>query len=700
MNYYKNNIRHVKGDTYSSALVVEGLGQPLDSVYFTCRDSANDNSVILFEKSLADGGITIVDYDAEKDIRTYAVRIDPFDTRTLQIGTYFYDIQITVNSDVFTIMKGSFILEQDASKKGEPDEPEIIIQIKAQLDDINGETVSVEVFDKLDYLSNTKALMKDSLNLLGSEITDTTTFRNYVSKINDIYNEYPRTAETGTNFNITAKKGIMALQPKGNIEQATYTGKNLVNYTNWIGAYIGNDGNVYNDNSKKNALFVDYINVTSNTEYTMSFNASVNNIGISEYDSSKNFIKRTLVAYDVLKGTVTTTNNTTFIRISFNYNSSTEITDNIINGLNPIFETGNVRTTFEPYVGGVPSPNPDYPQEVKTVTGDNTIKITGKNLFDKNNANILNGYINNSASVITSDTNSKSIYISCKPNTTYTIQKILTTRFRVGYSSSVPEIGTTISGIISNYDATNITITTDNNAQYLVAWIYQTETNPLQNVLDTIQIEESETATTYEAYQETICSLNLDEIELCKIGDYQDYFYKENYNWYKHSAIGKVVLDGTENWYTSGKAIKILLSDVELTNVSNLYNYSGSLGNIAFCDYFTQALPQRLYTSTSSRVYVGFGIAVNPSTSAGLFFANNDISLTDFKTWLSTNNTTVYYVLETATDTQITDTTLINQLNALQEVMAIDGTNVISSECEEGNAPVVITATALMKGSE
>ena len=52
MNYYKNDIKHVKGDTYSSALVVENLGQALDTAYFTCRENLNDNSEALFVKSL------------------------------------------------------------------------------------------------------------------------------------------------------------------------------------------------------------------------------------------------------------------------------------------------------------------------------------------------------------------------------------------------------------------------------------------------------------------------------------------------------------------------------------------------------------------------------------------------------------------------------------------------------------------------
>ena len=117
MNYYRNNIKHVKGDTFSCGFKVEDLDQDLDTAYFTCRNSLNDNSEALFVKSLNDG-ITLVNYDEEKDIREYAIRVEPNDTKDLQSGTYYYDLEIGVNEDIFTIMKGKFIIEQDSSRGG------------------------------------------------------------------------------------------------------------------------------------------------------------------------------------------------------------------------------------------------------------------------------------------------------------------------------------------------------------------------------------------------------------------------------------------------------------------------------------------------------------------------------------------------------------------------------------------------------
>ena len=42
---------------------------------------------------------------------------------------------------------------------------------------------------------------------------------------------------------------------------------------------------------------------------------------------------------------------------------------------NAMLESGSSVTSFEPYVGGIPAPNPDYPQPIQTVTGEQTVTI-------------------------------------------------------------------------------------------------------------------------------------------------------------------------------------------------------------------------------------------------------------------------------------------------------------------------------------
>lgn len=118
MNYYRNNIRHVKGDTFSHGLTIEGLeNQEPESISFTCRDGLNDDSRILFQSTIYDG-VSLVEHDTANDIRKYAVRVSPDKTKDLQSGTYYYDEEVRINGDVFTIMRGIFTIEQDNSRGG------------------------------------------------------------------------------------------------------------------------------------------------------------------------------------------------------------------------------------------------------------------------------------------------------------------------------------------------------------------------------------------------------------------------------------------------------------------------------------------------------------------------------------------------------------------------------------------------------
>ena len=131
---------------------------------------------------------------------------------------------------------------------------------------------------------------------------------------------------------------------------------------------------------------------------------------------------------------------------------------------------------------------------------------SGKNLFDKDNANIINTYLVGSGNgVLPSDggTENNCIYIPCKTNTTYTIQKMIGKRFGVAYTYNLPAQGVTAYNKTVDNTATNITITTDSSANYLVVYLRNGNLNgeiTLQQALDSLQIEQGSTATDYEPY--------------------------------------------------------------------------------------------------------------------------------------------------------------------------------------------------------
>ena len=103
------NITMVRGDTLSFNVEVTDANGDLievDSAYFTCKKISTDD-LNVFKKALG-AGIT-------QDEVGLIVRVAPEDTRNVSAGQYFYDMQIGIGEDIFTILKGVLEIEQDVS---------------------------------------------------------------------------------------------------------------------------------------------------------------------------------------------------------------------------------------------------------------------------------------------------------------------------------------------------------------------------------------------------------------------------------------------------------------------------------------------------------------------------------------------------------------------------------------------------------
>ena len=103
------NITMSRGDTLMFNVQVfdeNGQAMEVDSAFFTCKKRASSQENV-FQKALG-SGITQSD-------GMLAVRVAPEDTREVDEGTYFYDMQIGVTPDVYTIKKGILSIEQDVS---------------------------------------------------------------------------------------------------------------------------------------------------------------------------------------------------------------------------------------------------------------------------------------------------------------------------------------------------------------------------------------------------------------------------------------------------------------------------------------------------------------------------------------------------------------------------------------------------------
>lgn len=173
-------------------------------------------------------------------------------------------------------------------------------------------------------------------------------------------------------------------------------------------------------------------------------------------------------------------------------------------------------------------------------------------------------------------------------------------------------------------------------------------------------------------------TISLGTIELCKIGTYQDYIYKSGDDWYVHKETERVILNGSETWNKANVSFQTVAATTQgVVLEANMSGYS---------NYFVQ----HYYTSgISSNIQNGeFGW----SSSRILTMRNDDCADANaFKTWLGTHNTSVYYQLANPTDTQITDTNLITQLNNIHQFLTRYGYN----SNVTGNLPIIINQTSL-----
>lgn len=311
------------------------------------------------------------------------------------------------------------------------------------------------------------------------------------------------------------------------------------------------------------------------------------------------------------------------------------------------------------------TPNPNYPQEVKVVKGENVVSVQGKNLFDKNLFRTFTSSI-------------KYISLNLKPNTEYIVSsnlpKGLSNSANLFALNSTESASSPSNGVTPGIPRT---VTTLDNGILRIG--YRDNDNSLEDEANAYwyQVELGSTATPFVPYSKTDYTINLGDIELCKINTYKDFPFKaingnEYYDslteeqknalvygkWYVHKAIGKVVLDGTENWAISG--VTYVLNNV----INAIYNPSITTNAISISDFFKWG-----NGTTTTFVYGSFWFNNNGTNIRCQ--KDETLNLQDFKTWLSTHNVTLYYVLATPTEEEITNTTLIEQLEAISKAKSV-----------------------------
>ena len=188
-----------------------------------------------------------------------------------------------------------------------------------------------------------------------------------------------------------------------------------------------------------------------------------------------------------------------------------------------------------------------------------TFKRIGKNIFNKNNDFLDNFYIDPSNKKIVYSIYGNSVIVKCKANTNYTVSRksILVKDFVVGSVAEYPVDGTPAINIVYGRDKLNITINSGENAKYLIAYIMWSNEGKLQDVLDSIQIEEGSVLTEYEPYHEDVYTLPVQQNMYALVEGQEDCFVKkDDGKWYeRHYSFEGILDEETYNIDPAGVAI-------------------------------------------------------------------------------------------------------------------------------------------------
>lgn len=296
--------------------------------------------------------------------------------------------------------------------------------------------------DKLSYLLDTKAKIKNAINNDISLVNDDTIFREYADKIDslsDSLKKYiPTETKTGSSIQISDAVPLNAksLIVYGNSYQKTTKGINVLDTnnipeTNGNGITFESDENgiiTFNGNTTSGGVTLKTnLNYQISGDYTLIFRK----ISGEFIDNLVNVRHRFTIgnaqnfgAAD-LEGRIASN--------VFDKNSETIITNfsssDTINKINMYLNSGcefknykfclyvvkgtfteSTIPDFEPFTGGIASPNPNYPQEIEVIEGI-------KNLFD---GNVTKQLVSDTGTIASNNNWDLSEYIEVKPKIDYT----------------------------------------------------------------------------------------------------------------------------------------------------------------------------------------------------------------------------------------------------------------------------------------
>lgn len=456
--------------------------------------------------------------------------------------------------------------------------------------------------EKLSYLNETKTQIKNALE------TPYNVFRDYPAMIKKYIDNQPTKIATNGICNNAVELPIVSLKSKGNNYQETTQGKNLFDNTLKDYAYYGNLAKTISTGVRLSASSPTTTSDTIFTVYSimdlsnfvgktvrMKATYKSNSALIGEYKiglcddkagNRKTKVSSSSTGQEISFIVPELIGEQKYLAIWFYANAGgTGATGDYVDYTNVIITIDNEDMTYEPYTGGTPSPNPEYPQEIETINSIG-FEQSGKNKFDNFKAYSYSNSNLNTTSL------SNGIKIEKKSgfglwvfdNLENLDEKIVRAKSKFNDGGSIA-IGlaslngtsrtimkeNTKSDTVSSFVIPKIT----DDKKYLAVWLYGTDNSEIsyEDLIITIDNEDM----TYEPYHKPkVIEINLNGNTLAKVGDVKDILrVNRNGEVEIKKNIEKIVLTGSEKLVEKSSSTTRTYWGIDFSNYG-IYQYDDS----------------------------------------------------------------------------------------------------------------------------
>lgn len=456
--------------------------------------------------------------------------------------------------------------------------------------------------EKLSYLNETKTKIKNALE------TPYNVSRDYPAMIKKYIDNQPTKIVTNGICDNAVELPIVSLKSKGNNYQETTQGKNLFDNTLKDYAYYGNLAktistgvrlSVSSPITTSDIIFTVYsimdlsnfVGKTVRMKATYKSNSALTGkykIGLCDDKAGNRNAKASssFTGQEISFIVPEIIEEQKYLAIWFYTNAGgTGATGDYVDYTNVIVTIDNEDMTYEPYTGEIPSPSPEYSQEIETI---NSIgwKKSGKNKFDNfkeysySNSNLNTTSLNNGIKI-----EKKSGFgLWVFDNLENLDGKIVRAKSKFNDGGSIA-IG------LASLDGTSQTVMKENtksdtvssfvipkitdDKKYLAVWLYGTDNSEIsyEDLIITIDNEDM----TYEPYHEPkVIEINLNGNTLAKVGDIKDILrVNRNGEVEIKKNIEKIVLTGSEKLVEKSSSTTRTYWGIDFSNYG-IYQYDDS----------------------------------------------------------------------------------------------------------------------------